>query len=158
MADEVKEVPTVEVKEEISETNSASRGAERNKDLADKVKEAAGERDAAKKAADEAIAERDFYKNLSKLSGKYPNVADFEDEILERVKKGYDMEEATVAVLNKKGKLNMNTPKIERETVAGGSSAVNNPSSGVKTTKDMNQAERLQALREAEARGDLGLS
>jgi hypothetical protein len=153
MADEVIEPVAVDA-EIIKEP--ASRGAERNQELANKVKTAADERDAAKKLADEAVAERDFYKNLTKLSTKYPNAADFEDKILERVKKGYDMEEATVAVLNKAGKLPNMAPKIERETVAGGS-AINNPSGGTKSVRDMNQTERLQALREAQDRGDLSV-
>ncbi len=158
MADEVKDVVAEEVVQtEELETKQASRGAERNKDLSEKVKETANERDAAQKAREEAEKERDFYKDFSKQSSKYPNAADYEDEIREKVLKGYDMNDAVVAVLNKKGKLNMNQPKQEREIVAGGS-ATTNPSQGSKGVKDMTQAERLQALREAEARGDIGLS
>lgn len=157
MADEVIEQTTEVAQTAELENKPTSRGVERNKELADKVKEAATERDAAKKAAEEAAAERDFYKNLAKLSSKYPAAADYEDKILEKVKKGYDMDDATVAVLTKAGKLNNMPPKVERETVAGGS-ATTNPSQGVKGPKEMTQAERLNALREAEARGEIGLS
>jgi len=130
---------------------------ERITDLSEKVKTAATERDTEKVAREAAEKERDFYKGLTKLSAKHPNATDYEDEIREKVMKGYDMEDAAIAVLSKKGKLTMNTQKVERETVAGGS-ATTNPSSGSKGVKDMSQTERLAALREAEARGEIGLS
>lgn len=157
MADEIVGGTTEEVaKEEVLQTEPASRGAERNKDLSEKVKTTAEERDKANQAREAAEKERDFYKDFSKQSSKYPNAADYEDEIREKVMKGYDMNDAVVAVLNKKGKLNMNAPKIERETVAGGSAITTNPSG--KGPKDMTQAERLAELRKAESEGFIGLS
>ena len=157
MADEIVGGTVEEVVTEELETKPASRGAERNQILSEKVKETATERDTAVAAREEAEKERDFYKNLSKLSSKYPNATDFEDKILEKVKKGYDIDDATVAVLSKAGKLNTMQPRQEREMVAGGS-ATTNPSQGSKGIKEMTQTERLQALREAESRGDIGLS
>lgn len=154
MADEI-EVGQETAQEEVLKTEPTSRGVERNQILSEKVKQTAEERDSEKSKRETAEKELEFYKGFSKLSSKYPNASDYEDKIREKVLKGYDMEDAAVAVLNKSGKLTM--PKPEREVVAGGS-ATTNPSQGLKGFQDMSQAERLQALREAEARGDIGLS
>lgn len=154
MADET-EVVAAEATEEVLENKPTPRGVERNQILSEKVKQTAEERDKEKQARETAEKELEFYKGFSKLSSKYPNAADYEDKIREKVLKGYDMEDAAIAVLNKSGKLM--PQKVEREVVAGGS-ATTNPSQGSKTFKDMSQAERLAALREAEARGDIGLS
>lgn len=156
MADEVLE-QTAEVAqtEEVLENKPTPRGVERNQILSEKVKQTAEERDSERSKRETAEKELEFYKGFSKLSSKYPNAADYEDKIREKVLKGYDMEDAAIAVLNKSGKLM--PQKVEREVVAGGS-ATTNPSQGSKAFKDMSQAERLAALREAEARGDIGLS
>ena len=154
MADETVEQVTAQA-EEVLTTEPTSRGVERNQILSEEVKQAAEERDAEKGKRETAEKELEFYKGFSKLSSKYPNASDYEDKIREKVLKGYDMEDAAIAVLNKSGKLM--PQKVEREVVAGGS-ATTNPSQGSKGVKDMNQAERLQALREAEIRGDIALS
>lgn len=158
MADEVLEQTTevAQTEEQTLETNSTrDRGVERNRDLSEKVTKTRAELDAEKQKRESAEKELEFYKGFSKLSSKYPNASDYEDKIREKVLKGYDMEDAAVAVLSKSGKLTM--PKPEREVVAGGS-ATTNPSQGSKGIKEMTQAERLQALRDAEARGEIGLS
>src|SRR3990167_6391349 len=79
--------------------------------LSEKVKlEAQGKADAETRFKSEEEArlraekERDFFKNFSQVSSKHPEAAQYQDQILERVNKGYDMEEAAVAVLAKEGK------------------------------------------------------
>lgn len=153
MADEQIE-QVEEVVEEETQTNK-SRGIERNKDLSEKVKLTAEERDKERQAREAAEKEVSFYKGFTKITSKYPQAADHEDKIREKVLAGYDVEDAAVAVLNKAGKLI--PPKQDKEIVAGGS-AINQPAQGVKTPREMSQAERLAALKEAEARGDIGMN
>lgn len=129
-------------------------------DLSTKVKETSQERDEARTAAEtakaekaEAIKERDFYASFSDVVSAHPAAKDHKDEILAKVKTGYDVEDAAVAVLNKAGKL---TPKpVEKVSPAGGSAATAITGAPDKTVKEMTQAERKAALTEAEQRGDL---
>lgn len=110
------------------------------------------------KVAEEAKAkaERDlnFYKGFSSNIAKYPQAASYQDAIKERVDKGYDAEEAILAVLAKEGKLTQtaekptSTPQIE-----GGSAPTTFP--GNKSLKDMTPDEKLQGLMEADKEGIL---
>ena len=101
----------------------------------------------------QAEKERDFYKGFSQVSSRHPEAANYQDQILERVNKGMDTEEATVAVLYKEGKLNIPTPKTEIGHVAGGS-APNTPSAE-KDFSDMNLDEKRGVMQELERTGDL---
>src|SRR3990167_10420961 len=74
----------------------------------------------------QAEKERDFYKSFSQVSSKHPEATNYQEQILERVNKGMDTEEATVAVLYKEGKLNVPQPQVDIGNVAGGS-APNTP-------------------------------
>lgn len=97
--------------------------------------------------------ERDFFKSFSQVSSKHPEATNYQDQILERVNKGMDTEEATVAVLYKKGKLNVEAPKVEVGNVAGGS-APNTP--GVeKDFSDMNLDEKRVVMQDLEKTGEL---
>lgn len=134
-------------------------------DLSSKVKTIAGERDTANAKVAEAEAarltvekERDFYSGFSDTVSKYPNASEHKDAIKEKVLAGYSVEDATVSVLNKEGKL---TPRVEvvPQVPAGGGSAINQPTNGAqKQVSEMTQAERRAALVEAEKRGDISLS
>ena len=102
--------------------------------------------------ASKAEKERDFFKTFSQVSSKHPEAANFQDQILERVNKGMDTEEATVAVLYKEGKLTAPQPQVEN--VAGGS-APNTPSQGEKDFREMNNEEKRNVLLELEKKGEL---
>lgn len=141
---------------EIVEGEEINRADKRLETLSSKVKETAQERDAAEAARVAAEKERDFYKGFSTVSTKYPAAAELQDKILEKVNAGYDIEDATVSVLNKEGKLTA-TPPPPPGPAAGGSAVVNIPEGGTKTPGDMNQAERRSALMEAEKRGDISV-
>ncbi len=67
--------------------------------------------------------ETNFYKTFNTLSAKYPEAVNFQDKILEKVNQGYDQEDATVAVLNKEGKLGGVAQPIApiRQNAEGGS-------------------------------------
>lgn len=143
--------------------NEPSEVEKRIKDLSGKVKLTAEERDEQKrllqeeqgKNAETAI-ERDFYKGFSASTAKYPAANEFQDEILSKVKSGYSVEDATVSVLNSKGKLMPET--VERQAVSGGSAPIVINGGGTKTQFEMNQAERRAALIEAESKGDISMN
>lgn len=102
--------------------------------------------------------ERDFYKDFSISGAKYPNAAQYQDKIFDKVKAGYATEDAIVAVLNKEGKLTTQAqPAPVHKTVEGGS-ATTNVSSGEKSIDEMTRAEKLTALQDAEKRGDISMS
>lgn len=101
----------------------------------------------------QAEKERDFYKSFSQVSSKHPEAANYQEQILERVNKGMDTEEATVAVLYKEGKLNVPTPQVEIGRVAGGS-APNTPTAE-KSFDEMNLDEKKGVMQELEKTGEL---
>lgn len=101
----------------------------------------------------QAEKERDFYKSFSQVSSKHPEATNYQDQILERVNKGMDTEEATVAVLYKEGKLNVSTPQPEIGNIAGGS-APNTP--GVeKEYNEMTLDEKRNVMLGLEKTGEL---
>jgi hypothetical protein len=161
MADEL-ELDLEQLDENINNQNKVEK---RITDLSQKVKDTSTERDEANaKAQAEADArlaaekERDFFKDFSTQSSKYPGAAEHQDKILEKFNAGYSLEDAVVSVLNTEGKLTSQPKTVEREPVAGGS-AVNQPSmGGDKEIAQMTQAERREKLLEAQARGDLSIT
>ena len=127
-----------------------TRSDNRFKDLADKVKTASEERDAAKAEAEANKKEVEFYKGFSKVSSKYEGAADYQDKILEKVNSGYDLEDATISVLAKAGKLT-NAPVTRKESPTGGSATTTMNQGGEKTLSEMTHAEKREALLQAEA-------
>ncbi len=99
--------------------------------------------------------ERDFHKTFSSLSAKYPEAANYQEQVLERVNKGYDQEEAVLAVLAKEGKLGNQPAPAPRPIAAEGGSAVTNVNVGEKSISDLSMAEKLEQLRELEKSGEL---
>lgn len=99
-----------------------------------------------------AEKERDFFKGFSIQSSKYPGANDYQDKILEKFHSGYDIEDATISVLAKEGKL---TPQVQRQSPAGGSASNQISQGGSKTLSEMTREEKRQAILEAEAKGDI---
>lgn len=136
----------------------------RIKSLSEKVRLTSEERDELARAKEQAeleksgaIKERDFYASFADATAKYPEANTFKDSIKEKVMSGYTVEDATVAVLAKEGKLQNYTPPVEKETVAGGS-AVNQPlQGGTKPLGEMTREEKRAMLLEAEGRGDISV-
>lgn len=112
-------------------------------------------------ASDEARlkAERElnFYKGFSTNLGKYPQAASYQDQIKERVDKGYDPEDAILAVLAKEGQLGTPTtpqaPQTSSQQVEGGSAQT--IIEGNKSFSDMKPDEKLAALTELDKSGSL---
>jgi len=140
------------------------RNQKRFKDLSQKVKDTATERDEANAAreeaqrlAAEAAKERDFYAEYSDVAVQYPNAKEYKDDIKSKVLAGYTVEDATIAVLAKNGKLTTTyevPPAPEISNPAGGSAA--NSNVGGRSTQNMSMADMRAALMEAEQRGDFG--
>jgi len=119
--------------------------------------EALAKANAADEARTKAERERDFYKGFSANLAKYPQAATFQDKIKERVDKGYDAEDAILAVLAKEGQLGSPTapqaPTVQLGQVEGGSAQTN--IAGNKSFTDMKPDEKLAALTELDNSGAL---
>src|SRR3990167_2128013 len=146
---------------EIDKENKVER---RIKDLSEKVRLTAEERDAGKQKLDEEAAkasnlqkEVEFLNSFGNQLGKYPDASQFRDKIKEKVLKGYSVEDATVSTLASEGKLTQK--EVQIDNVAGGSAAVNQPiAGGQKKPFEMTRDEKRNALLEAEKRGDISMS
>jgi hypothetical protein len=155
----MKIMPDEDLDLELEDNNAVEK---RIKSLSEKVKLTAQERDekdSLLKERDSTIAslnkEKDFYASFSDSTAKYPNASEYKDKIREKVMSGYDVEDATVAVLAKEGKLNYTAPVAPRDNPAGGS-AVANIGSGEKSMNEMSKDEKRAAL--VEALGDRSLN
>lgn len=145
---------------EVTEHSEEPKGDPRS-NVQSRINEVLQKATAAEEARKKAEAERDslakeasFYKSFNPLLSKYQAAAELQDKIKEKVMAGYDIEDATVAILNREGKLNPQAPVVERETVAGGS-ATNPPTTGkAKPVGEMSQSERWAKLYEMEKKGD----
>jgi hypothetical protein len=149
-----------DIEQEITNKNAVE---DRIRNLHKDKKEAEDAKAEAEKAKLEAEAklaimekETNFLNSFSDSIAKYPSAPEFKDKIKEKVMAGYSVEDATVAILHAEGKLT--NPPPPRENVAGGSAPNQIISSTPKSVKEMTSNERWDALREAEKRGDLGLT
>lgn len=112
-------------------------------------------------ARQNAEKERDFYKDFSTHASKYPGAHEYQTQIWEKRKAGYDMEDAMVAVLAKEGKLgNQPAPQVmqpqyqpQYQQAEGGSAQT--MMQGSKQISDMSTTEKWEALQEAHKTGDL---
>lgn len=151
MADEFEELELVSDEAEVQKKKEDKR----LKDLSEKVRLTAEERDEKEKLLQEQSAkleaaekEKEFYKNFNTLTAKYPGASDYQDAIKEKVNAGYDPDDAAVAVLAREGKLPGQTqsPVAEAENPAGGSAANTIKGEGEKSPSEMTQEERRAEL------------
>lgn len=150
--------------EDNSSEEIISRKDKRIKSLSEKFTLSEKEKTDLAKAREEEVQarqavekERDFFKGFSQVSAKYQGANEYQDKIWEKVKSGYDVEDAAVAVLNKEGKFTPAAPVIERQSAAGGSASTGINDNVEKTAKDMTQSERKSILLDMESRGDFKL-
>ena len=97
-----------------------------------------------------------FLEDFSTVTTKFPTASEFKDKIRDKVASGYSVDDATVAVLHAEGKLS--SSPVQSGNVAGGSAPNQITNSPQKTVKEMASTERWAALREAELKGDIGMS
>lgn len=96
-----------------------------------------------------------FLNSFSDVTAKFPTASEYKDKIREKVMSGYSVDDATISILHAEGKLS-STPS--QGNIAGGSAPNQITQTGQKTVKEMTSNERWDTLREAEKRGDLGMS
>lgn len=144
---EVNAEKTLQVKDRFAKLTEKGIEAER------KAQEAEAKAQAEAAARQKAEKDLEFYKSFSQISTKYQGAAEFQDQIKERVDKGYDPEEAAIAVLGKEGKLGQPAQTISQPHVAGGSAQTNLGEGGSKDIRDMTSAEKAEALMQAEREG-----
>ncbi len=147
MADEI----ITQTASEIELENKTSEAEKRIKQLSEKVRLTSEERDEKDKVLKERDAkiaelegENSFNKSFTDILGTYSEANAHRDDIRAKVSSGYTVEDATLAVLAKAGKLGggvKTTPQV-----AGGSAATTMASTGNKEPKDMTQAERRAQL------------
>ena len=155
---------TLDLEQLDNEIESTNKVEKRIKDLSEKVRLAAEERDAVKaQVVEEANKSSNLQKEVEFLNSfgdqlsKHPEASPFRDKIKEKVLKGYSVEDATISTLASEGKLTQK--EVQIDNVAGGSAAVNQPiTGGQKTVLQMTRDEKRNALLEAERRGDISLS
>lgn len=143
-----------------ADINSKNAVEERVRNLHAQKKQAEDKAEAETKAKQEALdklavmeKETKFLTSFSEVNAKFPGANDFKDKIKEKFNSGYSIEDATIATLHSEGKLN------NREgNTAGGSAPNQIISPAAKSPKEMASADRWEALKEAEKRGDISLT
>ena len=150
MEENEKEITSNENREENRFTKLTQKVGESEKKLAEESK-ARADAEAAKLTAEK---ERDFYSSFADSAGQYPEASNFKDAIKEKVMSGYSVEDATVAVLAKEGKLNNYTPPAPKmDSPAGGSATTAMRNEGNKSLSEMTRAEKRSELERIEAEG-----
>ncbi len=122
-----------------------SRSQERIKELSDKVELTAKDRDELKALNETTTRERDFYKGYADIVGTQPAAKDHQEEIKEKVLKGYSVQDATFAVLGAAGKLGQ-PAAAPTPQVAGGSASTTITDVSKKSPSEMTQAEKRAQL------------
>lgn|SRR3990167_313353 len=143
--------------------NSKNAVEERVRNSISAKKEAEAKAEASEKARQEAEAklvsmekETSFLNSFSDVTAKFPTASEYKDKIKEKVMSGYSVDDATVAILHAEGKLT--SSPVQSGNVAGGSAPNQITNQANKTVKEMSSSERWDTLKEAERRGDIGLS
>lgn len=135
--------------------------------LANDKKALAQEKEAEIAKNKELERERDFFKGFSGQLTKYPKATDHQDKIWEKVRAGYELDDAIVSVLNKEGQLTeqkieqpIEQPKIEptvQPIQAEGGSSPTIVTEGNKSVSDMTTSEKLEALKQLEKEGAISM-
>lgn len=134
----------------INQDNADQSEAEKRfKDLSNKVRTTAEERDEKDRLLQEQTAknvvlekENAFNTGFVDMLGMYPTAKEHKDDIKAKVLSGYSVEDATIAVLGKAGKFSAPV----RQDIAGGSADTVMTQGAQKETKDMTQSERRDVL------------
>lgn len=145
---------------EDTSLNNATEGSDaevRIKELSNKVKLTANERDEQKKLAtllasekEGAEKDRDFYSEFVDVVTEHPQAKDFKEQILVKVRSGYSVKDATITELVNAGKFSATVKQEAPANPAGGSANTElPPQGGSKPINEMNREEKRKALEEA---------
>lgn len=154
---------TLELEElEVEKQNKVEK---RIKDLSEKVKLTAEERDEQKRLLQERDTkisglekERDFLNSFGDAMAKYPDAISHKEGIKDKVLKGYSMEDAITSTLISEGKYNPVKKEIPLENPAGGSATTQPIIGGEKSISELTRDEKRAKLIEAEQKGDLSIT
>lgn len=143
---------TLQVKNRFQQLANDKRTLAQQKEQTEaKLKEEAEARSKAEKSLE-------FYRTFSQISAKQPEATNYQEQILEKVNTGLSVEDATLLVLAKEGKLGPPQGQVQSQTrtedVAGGS-AINHMPEGDRTPSEMSINEKEAQLREMEKSGEL---
>lgn len=134
----------------VDQSGAQSEAEKRIKQLSEKVRltsEEGAEKDRLLKESGDKIAslekENSFNSGFSEMIGSYPKANEHREDIKAKVLAGYSVEDATLAVLGKAGKLG--APALAPR-VAGGSADTAMSSGASKEMKDMSLAEKRAVL------------
>lgn len=101
--------------------------------------------------------EKQFLSSFSDSVTKFPGAAEYRDKIQEKFNSGYSLEDAAVAILHAEGKLTPQQTPVVRESPAGGSAINQIQQPQNKTIAGMSKEDMLNALKEAEQKGDISM-
>ena len=101
----------------------------------------------------QAEKERDFFRDFSQVSSKYPKATEYQAQILEKVNSGYTTEDATLAILAKEGKLQTTMEPVKPDNIAGGSASTVITDTGEKGIEEMTNEEKKNTLLQMEKEG-----
>lgn len=134
------------------ETPKENRSESRIKALADQKTKAEKALEKERLERETFKKEAEFYKTFNSQLAKYKNAGEFQDQIKEKVMAGYDMEDATISILARNGKLESVTPPPPpKESPAGGSAVTNITANIDKPITEMSREEKRAKLMENEA-------
>lgn len=105
-------------------------------------------REKAEREAEAAKKDLEFFRNFNTVSSKYQGASEYQDQIREKVAAGYELEDATVAVLNKEGKFVPPPPPPQPKEFPAGGSAVVHSSKSNKSVAELSQEERREILKD----------
>lgn len=140
--------------------NKNSDGTNKEPDITSANNQEVEEANKKAREAEERAANAEFKSGFMEVTSTYPLASEYEDAIKEKVKAGYSVDDATVAVLQKEGKLKTKA-EIDRESNRGrdlGGSAASPDLSNRGSDKEPTVDEAAQAFKDAEARGEIKLS
>jgi hypothetical protein len=144
-------------KEEVKTEKTVQ--TEKVEDSSKKIADLETQRAKDKAESDAKIFNLEFESNFKDVVTQYPHASDFKDKILERVKSGQTINDATLVELHGAGKL-VTRQEIESQAAGersfGGSADTFIPT-GKKKPSEMTQEELRAALVEEEAKGTFKL-
>lgn len=148
-----------ELKKIINGTDENKNNASGTEDI-NNLKTSLEKSESERKEAEAKLADANFTNEFNTIAGTYPLAKDHEDDIKAKVKAGYTVEDATIAVLGKQNKL-QTADQIASDENKGrdlGGPSVRTPDLTKKADGEKTTEELAKELQEFEAKGEFKLS